>query len=222
MRERKGWRVGLLLAAAGGAGAFALLATAVWAQASPAVSIGSGEAAPGDQVAVELNSHDVGDPGLGAWSIDVTYDPEVVRPLQCVTEHGAVCNTAFDDDTVRTAGATAEGIVGDTLLATITFECLDAEGESDLTVSLPDFADATIGGPEQIDAAIENGSITCAEETVAATATPGAPPAPGNVGSGPGSNDGTSFAWLIASLVGAGAIAGAAGFVALRRGTTRA
>jgi hypothetical protein len=188
------------------------------------VSIGSGEAAPGDQVEVELNSHDVGEPGLGAWSIDITYDPDVVTPLQCVTEHGAVCNTAFDDDTVRTAGATAEGILGDSLLATITFECNDEEGESDLTVSLPDFADATIGGPMQIDAAIENGTITCAEEdgdAGAATATPGAPPAPGNVGTGADQSGDSGLIWLIVGLAGAGVLAAAAG-VTLRRGSTRA
>lgn len=205
MRQRKGRRLGLLLIAAAVAGACALVASAVWA-APPSVSIGSGSAKPGGQVSLDLNSNDVGPPGLGAWSIDISYDPSVVSPVSCSTQHGAVCNTHFTNDTIRVAGATAIGIEGDTKLATLGFQCADAEGKSAITVSLADFADATLGGPRQISADIDNGEVNCTN----------APPPPGLAGTGTGGpTSGSDFSWLIASLAGAGVVA-LAGYGALR------
>jgi len=205
MRQRKGRRLGLLLIAAAVAGACALVASAVWA-ASPSVSIGSGSALPGGQVSLDLDSNDVGPPGLGAWSIDISYDPSVVSPVSCATEHGAVCNTHFNNDTIRVAGATAIGIEGDTKLATLTFQCADDEGKSAIIVSLPDFADATLGGPVQISADIDNGEINCTNAT----------PPPGLAGTGSGGpQSGSDFSWLIATLAGAGVVA-LAGYGVLR------
>jgi hypothetical protein len=205
MRERKGRRLGLLFIAAAVVGA--LLASAAWAQEDPAVSIGSGAVEPGGEVSVELESLNVGEPGLGAWSIDITYDPDVVTPVECDTEHGAVCNTEFDDDTIRTAGATAVGIEGDTLLATITFECGDEEGESPLTISLPDFADATIGGPQQIDADIVDGTITCGDAPT---------PPPSLAPTGTGGSAGSDASLLIGLLAAAGLAALGVGALAVR------
>ena len=204
MRQRKGGRLGLLLIAAAAAGACALVASAAWA-ASPSVSIGSGTAAPGGQVSVDLWSHAVGTPGLGAWSIDISYDTSVVSPVTCATEHGAVCNTHFNSNTIRTAGATAVGIEGDTKLATLTFQCAQHEGESAITISLPDFADATLGGPRQIAAAISNGTVTCGTAAPRVPSTGSAEP-----------QGGSSFAWLIASLAAAGIVGVGAGFGTLR------
>jgi hypothetical protein len=193
------------------AGAFALVASGASA-AGPTVSIGSGSAAPGGQASLDLKSAGVAAPGLGAWSIDITYDPAVVTPVACVTEHGAVCNTHFDNNTVRTAGAAAVGFVGDTGLAKITFQCANAEGESAITVALPDFADATLGGPVQIAAAIVNGKVTCTNTPVPQVPT---------VGTGGGSsNGGSDFTLLIALLAGVGVTA-LAGFGVLRTRTNR-
>lgn len=202
MMQRKGWRVGIVLAAAAVAGAFALVASAAWA-AGPTVSIGSGSAAPGADASVKLDSMDVGAPGLGAWSIDITYDPDVVTPTACDTEHGAVCNPAYRDNMIRVAGALANGIEGDTLLATITFECADAVGESPLTITLPDFADATLGDPQQINPAIVNGEVACTNS-----------PRPPTVGTG-GATSGSDYTLLIALLAGVGVTA-LAGFGVLR------
>jgi len=168
---------------------------------------------------VELESLDIEAPGLGAWSIDITYDPDVVTPTGCDTEHGAVCNMEFGEDMIRTAGATAIGIEGSTLLATLTFECADAEGESALTVSLPDFADATLGGPVQINPAIVHGMITCSNTPPAApTAVPGIV----DTGTGAGSTaNGSDFTLLIALLAGAGLVA-FAGLGVLRTRADRA
>jgi hypothetical protein len=117
----------------------------------------------------------------------------------------------FGTDTIRTAGATAIGFEGSTKLATITFQCLPDEGESAITVSLPDFADATLGGPRQIDAGVDNGTITC-------TTTP--QPRPPTTGSAE-PQDGSSFGWLIASLAAAGAMGLAAGYGLLRARNSR-
>ncbi len=208
MRERKGRRLGLVLIAAAVAGAFALVAQHAFA-AGPTASLGSAHAAPGASASVELESIDIESPGLGAWSIDITYDPDVVTPTGCDTEHGAVCNLEYRDDMIRTAGATAVGIEGDTLLATLTFECADAEGESDLTVSLPDFADATLGGPVQINPEVVHGKITCS--TTPPTAVPGIVAS----GTGTGASNGSDFTLLIAALAAAG-VAAVAGFGVLR------
>lgn len=219
MRNSKG-RLGLALIAAAIAGAFALVATSAWA-AEGSVSMSSGTAAPGEQVALELMSEGVTEPGLGAWSIDITYDASVVTPVGCETEHGAVCNLQYGDNMIRTAGATAMGIEGDTLLATITFECADDTGHSAITVSLPDFADATIGGPQQIDAEVTHGSVECTDEPpAAATATP-APQVP-STGTGGGSSAGSNdLLVLVATLVGVGVTA-LAGYGVLRTRATRA
>lgn len=201
--------------AAAVAGAFALVAQHAFA-ADPTVSIGSGSAAPGGQVSLDLKSADVAAPGLGAWSIDIAYDPSVVTPVGCVTEHGAVCNMAYDDDSVFVAGAAAVGFEGDTGLASITFECADEEGESAITVTLPDFADATLGGPVQIDAAIVNGTIDCTTAPATATSVPRVP----STGTG-STSGGSDFTLLIALLAGVGVV-GLAGFGVLRTRANRA
>jgi hypothetical protein len=195
------------------AGAVALVASAAWA-AEGTVSMGSGTAEPGEQVSIELNSEGVTEPGLGAWSIDVTYDPSVVTPVRCETEHGAVCNLHYGDNMIRTAGATAIGIEGDTLLATLTFECADDEGHSAITVSLPDFADATLGGPLQIDAEVNHGEVECVEGGAAAATATLAPQVP-TTGMGGGSTDGSDITLLLATLIGVGAVA-LTGFGVLR------
>jgi len=131
--------------------------------ADPWVSIGDGATDTGAKVSVNLTASDIGDPGLGAWSIDIMYDPDVVTAVDC--ENGpdqiAVCNPDYRDDTVRVAGASAGGITGDIQLAEITFRCGDSVGDTALTIDLPDFSDATPGDLQTIDAATNNGSISC-------------------------------------------------------------
>lgn len=209
MKGLKGWGLGLLAVAAV-VGALALAATV--SAISGEVSIGSATAAPGAEASVDLAASVPDDPGLGAWTLDITYDPSVVSVADCSPEEGGVCNPAYTDDTVRVTGASATGLVGDTTLATITFECGDAEGESDLSISINVLADATIGAPADIDATTSDGSITCAEPTpVPPTAT--LAPRPPIVGTG--GSDGGGLGWLIAALAGAGAVA-LVGVVALR------
>lgn len=151
----------------------------------PAVAIDSATTMVGDTTTVDLTALDMADPGLGAWSINVIYDPGVLEADGCSGDNGSVCNPTFAADTVRISGATAMGMPGDSLLASIGFRCTQL-GSSSLTVTVDTLADGTPGDPQDIDAAIINGSITCQE---AATPTdPPPPPTPDN--NTGGNNDG--------------------------------
>ena len=216
MKGLKGTRLGVL-----GAGAIAvavivgLLVVAQVSAATGGVSIGDGTAAPGADATVDLTADGVTDPGLGAWTVDITYDSSVVTVSDCSPQQGGVCNPAFADEMIRVTGASASGLDGDTVLANITFECGDAEGSSDLTLTVNVFADATIGDPTDIDATISNGSITCEEAAPPTQTVVGPPP----TGTGPGSSDGSGLAWLVAAMAAVGAVA--LGFGAVRMASRR-
>lgn len=207
MKGRKTLRLGFLGAAALVAvGVF--VASQVWAAAGTA-SIGSETVEPGEQGSVSLEALGVEAPGLGAWTIDIVYDPAVVTAVGCsTTQASSVCNAEFAEDTVRLTGATATGLEGDTVLGSITFECGDEEGSSPLHLSLFTFADATVGGPLDIDATTVDGVFACEEPEAATPALP-------STGMGDGSGSGGGLSWYIGALAAAG-IAGIAGFGALR------
>ena len=173
-----------------------LLAGTVFA-AAHGVSISSGSATAGDSDEVTVTAIAISAPGLGAWTIDVTYDDSVITAVDCSAAEGGVCNPNFDDDVVRISGASAGGLEGDTELGTIEFECGDDGGSSDLTLGTFTFADATIGDPTTIDAAISNGTFSCV----------GGGPATGTGFTTGGSTNG----WLLAVLAYLGVAALAVG-----------
>lgn len=213
-----------------------ILAFSVVSAASGELMIGSATIAPGEQGSVDLQALDVTDPGLGAWTVDITYDSTAVAAVSCNPLQG-VCNANFAAETVRFTGAVATGLEGDTTIGSITFQCAESTGSSVLTVTPQVFADATLGAPAQIDATVQNGSIACVSipPTVeplptstaggaAPTSTEGPPPAatstPTGKGlptagiGGPGSDGGSTVGWLMAGLAGAGIawlLAGVAG-----------
>lgn len=186
-----------------------LVASHVFA-ASGTIKIGSGSAAVGEDGLVDLNALDVTSPGLGAWTIDINYDPDVVTATACSAAQGGVCNAEFAADQVRITGAVARGLEGDSFLGNITFECGDAAGETALDVSIFTFADGTLGGPLPIDETIVSGTFACTAE---------APQLP-STGVGD-SSDGNSMTWVIASLAAAG-LASMAAYGALRLRSNRA
>lgn len=191
-----------------------LVASQVFA-ASGTVEISSGSAAVGEKGLADLNALDVTSPGLGAWTIDINYDPDVVTATACSAAQGGVCNAEFADDQVRITGAVAEGLEGDSFLGTITFACGDAAGESPLDVSIFTFSDGTLGGPLPIDETIVDGTFTCG---AAATATPQAGLPASGVND---TSKGDLMTWVIASLAVAG-LACMAAYGALRQRTNRA
>ena len=60
----------------------ALLATSSQVAAQqPQISIIDTRQVPGAELSVELSAFNIPDPGLGAWTIDVMYDPTVVTAI---------------------------------------------------------------------------------------------------------------------------------------------
>jgi hypothetical protein len=125
--------------------------------------------APGQSGTVSLEALGMPSPGLGAFSIDISYDPAVVDPVDCnANPEGDLdlgfCNFDFerDDvnpDTIRVGGFRAsEGATGDLSLADITFRGVGSSGsQSLLALSVVEFADTS---QQPIPATTEDGTIT--------------------------------------------------------------
>ena len=142
--------------------AFGVTANETSAGADAVISIESSSMAVGSQAGLGVRALTVSDPGLGAWSIDISYDQRVVAAVDCTAFENSFCNPDFAGNTVRLSGANASGLEGDTRLAEITFSCV-AEGVSPLSISIEVLADATVGGPQPIVPSTEDGSISCGE-----------------------------------------------------------
>lgn len=128
---------------------------------SATLSIASGSAPVGQTAGVQIAIAGLATPGLGAWTIVLQYDPAVVSIAKCDTGPTfAACNPNAPNNTLRLAGATANGLLDDVTLATITFTC-DAAGTSDLTLTAETLADASVGSPRDIDETVRNGTLTC-------------------------------------------------------------
>lgn len=180
------------------------------------VSISSGSAAPGEEGDVVLEALGIGGEGLGAWTVDISYDTDVISAADCAPEQGGVCNPEFGDGVIRITGASASGLDGDTVLGTITFACEDAEATSDLSLSVEVFADATIGDPQDIDYTASDGEFECVEPGE----TPVEPTTIVDTGTGGFTDEsGSGLSWLIAALAGVGAVGLAAGYGAIRMRT---
>jgi len=157
----------------------ALSSTAVGGASSTTVRIGSATGADGQEVTVRLEVLGVPDPGLGAFTVDVAFDPHVVSAVSCEGDpsnalDGVVCNPNYKEDSVRVGGyRMANGLTGDSALADIAFRLSGEKGDcSDLTVSIVELTDpstAPLSSPR-----VENGSI-CIGAAAAATSTPGQP-----------------------------------------------
>jgi hypothetical protein len=128
----------------------------------PTATIGSLSLGLGQQGTVSLRALGLSGSGLGAWTVDISYDPSVVSIDACHAQHGGLCNPAYGPSTIRTNGVQVHGLTGDVTLATIDITC-DSVGASSLSITLTVFADSTTGGPQPINAGTSNGSVQCAE-----------------------------------------------------------
>ncbi|OGO51523.1 MAG: hypothetical protein A2148_01185 [Chloroflexi bacterium RBG_16_68_14] len=153
-----------------------LLGAAQTSAQGEAVGIGGRTtAAVGTEVTLDLEALNIEPPGLGAWEIDVFFDPAVVTAEACDSHPSGFCNLGVSANRARTVGATASGFLGDTTLASITFRCVD-EGATSLAIAVHELADATPGDLQPIDAEVEHGAITCV-----VPAPPPPPVTPGDV-----------------------------------------
>jgi len=114
----------------------------------------------GASINVPVDMEDVQEPGAGAVTFEVQYDPSVLSPSTCVTDPNdlfdfAQCNMNYDDDGVNPDSAritlvSVGGIVGTEQLAEITFDAIGAPGNtSPLNVVVITFADPT-GAPIEV------------------------------------------------------------------------
>jgi len=186
-----------------GALAVGLLASHAFA-AGPGLMVNDQSADVGDEATVSLWASGIGSPGLGAWSIDIAYDPLVLTPVSCTngSDQIAVCNPNFNSNSARISGASADGMMGDFSLGTVTFKC-KATGSSALTIRNRDFMDATPADLQPINVTLDHGSIACG---VVLPATGSQAPTSGN-----------TFAALIAALAAFGVVASVGGALLGRR-----
>ena len=154
----------------------AALAASHVSGAGPTLSLSDNHQVPGRATTVSFTASDFGIPGLGAWTIDIEYDPDIVSAAACSARADAVtlCNASFANDTVRVVGASARGITGDFAIATIVFECVH-NGLTALTIEPRDLMDATPRDLQPIDAALDHGSVTCRKMRMPDTGAQDAP-----------------------------------------------
>ena len=125
------------------------------------IRIGSYEAEVGEEVTAVLEAVDIPLPGLGTWTVDITYDTSVVSVVECNAQLGGVCNPAYGEDTLRVTGASAGGLSGTATLAEIVFACSRA-GTTDLEVSLTFGRSFPVGEAPSFPSPI-SGRLTCTE-----------------------------------------------------------
>ena len=220
-------KLGMIGAAGVALVAALLLITQAWG-ASGTLWLTDANTTPDGTATVDVVA-EVGDPGLGAWTLDVVFDLDLLNVVDCEEFAGSVCNPDFKGGTlVRVTGASASGHDEETVLATITFQC-KGEGVATIDAFVEVFADATIGDPQPIDVEVLRGEFACKEapdptdtppvedtvEPLEATDAPAVPTALPPTGSGGSGNGGSATAWFIVALAAAG-LAGIAGFGALR------
>lgn len=135
------------------------------------VSIDSAAMDVGEERFVQLRLTDVVG-AVGAWQIDIAYDPSVTSVIECIALANSVCNPNATQRSVRVAGANAAGLTDDRTLAVLSFRC-DSAGTSPLTLEVA--VGAAIPIAFEVDT--RDGSITCEEPSAApATSTPSATP----------------------------------------------
>lgn len=172
--------------------ASALVALAAWAavvgvaHAVNAVSADSVTVAPGASGSANVNA-DAPSNGLGAWEIDVVYDPAVITVDSCDAGSVGLNLCSVDqvaDNTVRVVGADAGGADGDGLvLATINFTAVGDDGDcTDLAVTVNQFADVD---SQETNPSSTSGEVCIQEPTPTPSPSPTASPAPGTATASP-------------------------------------
>ena len=155
------------------------------------------------------------DPGIGAYTVDVVYDGALVSALACTSV--GPCNTEpMEMNTVRLTGTSAQGLTGEVILGSITFEAGTDEGTAALVVTV-----VTLAGPDTVDISVTptDGTIWIVAPHEVIMVEPTAEPTPGGLpptGGAPVNGAGSS-AWLLASVIGLGLAALGTGAWAVAR-----
>ena len=142
----------------------------------PTLQAGAITIGPGGQGFINLETLDIDSPGVGAWTIDILYDPTVVTPVLCGAHSSGLCNPEYTPNTIRVIGADSSGLAGDTTLAQITFACKQEGAATSLTIIMASIVDNTAGDPQPIAVAIVHGNVTCTGQQPTPTPPPTPPP----------------------------------------------
>lgn len=134
----------------------------------PTVKVGSFTAEVGDQGTVDLELLNVAFPGVGDWVLDIQRDNSVVSIVSCEPTPGSFCNDTFSEVSVRSIGVAVLGLEGDNLLAELTLKC-ESGGTSALNIVVEQLNDSTKGGPQPVNASLENGSVVCLGDSAPTT-----------------------------------------------------
>lgn len=148
--------------------ALVVLAASAVTASSPAlgagatIRIGSPQFSPGESATVTLEGVGFAEPGLGAITVDVSYDPAAVAVTACKADPEgvfdlALCNQEFAADTVRVTAVHVQGKVGDFALAEITIEALGEAVDPMLDVTVATLADPAGAG---FEAVIEDSGVS--------------------------------------------------------------
>ena len=116
LKHKRGLALGIVAIAALGVGLFT--ATPVQAEA-PTIAVSSLEMSLEEDGKVVLYGDFFGAPGLGAWTIDVYYNADLVNLVECGAEQGGICNPEFAGNAARIAGSTAAGLEGEFVLGSL-------------------------------------------------------------------------------------------------------
>ncbi len=114
--------------------------------ASANILVGEGVTGPDGLVEIPITA-DVMDASVGAATLEIHYDPQIVQPQACTADPDhrfslAICNPDYGDGVIRFTLAAAQGVTGSMDLAHITFRAVASEGaQSDVTANPITFAD---------------------------------------------------------------------------------
>jgi hypothetical protein len=153
------WLCGVILFAVGGV-LLSSLTMRMAAAIEGTLQMESATTVVGETVEVRVIASVPEAPGLGAWTIDIAFDPAILTVDSCARGSGSICNPEFASGLARITGANPDGVVGTFDLDTFGFQCI-AGGTSYVTLTLITFADATVGNPQAIDTVVHNGNIDC-------------------------------------------------------------
>jgi hypothetical protein len=110
------------------------------ATVNPQVSVTSAEGPAASSVTVAVQG-DSGDATIGAFTIDLVYDPSVATAVECASEVG-LCGPQVTGNTARVAGASLGGLHGQFQFMTVTFDLTGAPGAvTALDISLVEMTD---------------------------------------------------------------------------------
>lgn len=175
--RRTGLPLAVIVAVVAVCAALAFMARSASAGGTPTVSANAAQAGLGGQATASLVVSNIPAAGVGAWTVDVSYDSSVVSLVDCRGLIGGVCNQTFGPQMMRVIGSTAAGVFSTSELATMTFRC-NALGTAALGVSVDLLSDASFGDPQEYAATPISGSVTCVEAIPTDTPRPTNTPLP--------------------------------------------